>query len=333
MSERRLKLLMAALAIGILVYVGLRVATDGGEPPSEPLTLESAGVETLDSVIVESAEDTVRLRGGEGWAVNGREAVADAGETLQNALQDARVGQLVSRNPENHDRLGVAEGQGHLARFYVGDTARLSLILGDAAGGFGDAYVRRAGDDEVHVLEGTLVNLLRRGVEDWRNKEILATAREDVQAIEFAYPEETFRAVRDSAAWRLEPGGVEVRSDAIAPLLSQLVNLRALGFAADSVADGLDWTAATARVRVVGPGGSDLAELSFLAREENGYFARRSDKPVVYTVSQFTGDQILKKRDELIADGADASDASESEGAEEGASEAGAGASERNEGG
>jgi hypothetical protein len=244
----------------------------------------------------------VRLaRAGGGWTVNGLEAVADVGATLESALDDARIGALASRNPENHERLGVAEGQGHRVSFFAGGRPQLEIVLGESTSGAGGRYVRRAGEDEVHVLRGNLVGLVRRGVDEWREKEILPAHADSIGRIEYVYPDTSFAVARDTAGWRLEPGGFTARAEEVAGILNQLAGLRALGFAEDTVADGLDWESPTARLRVLGVDGTELGTVMFLEREEPGYFVRRADKPTVYTVSRFAGERILRRPTELIA--------------------------------
>jgi len=300
MSDRLLKILILALGALLLAWVVARsVATRGGGPEPAGFELAAAAALELDSVLIEAADQTVRLRAGDGWTVNGHEAIADAGESLKRALEEARVGGLVSRNPENHARLGVTEMTGRRLTVYAGGSAQLALIIGERARGFDQAYVRRIGEDEVYRLSGTLIGLARRAVDDWRDKEILAASREDIQRVEFTYPDQSFTLVRDSIAWHLEPSGAAVQSGVVSSLLGQLAGLRAIGFAADSVADTLSWDPPTARLRVQGPGGAQLGELIFLDRDDVGYYLRRAGAPVVYTLNSYTGEQILKREEDL----------------------------------
>ncbi|UCF21030.1 MAG: DUF4340 domain-containing protein [Gemmatimonadota bacterium] len=301
MSDRLLKTLAAALALLVIAWgVARLVSSRGGGPESAPFGLTAGTEPELDSVVVAGAADTVRLVAGDGWTVNEHEALPDAGESLGQALESAQLGALVSRNPENHERLGVTGAKGRRLTVYAGGETRLSLIIGGRADVFDRSYVRREGDDEVYTLQGSLVNLANRKVDDWRNKEILNANRGDMQRIELAYAEDTVVLVRDSAGWSLEPGSAVAEPGAMEPLLSQLANLRAIGFAADSIADTLSWATPTGRVRVLGPGGAELAELVFLEREEGiGYFVRRGGSPVVYTISAYTGESILKREEDL----------------------------------
>ena len=301
MSDRLLRYLVGALAILAAAWgVARFVSGRGGGGESAHFDLATSAQLALDSVVVESLDGTVRLRSGDGWTVNGYEAVADAGESLKRALEQAEIGALVSRNPENHERLGVMEGKGRRLTVYAGGSEQLSLYIGGRADVFDRAYARRIGDDPVYTLQGTLVNLANRGVDDWRSKEILSVVRGDIQRIEFTYPEESFSLARDSLTWRIEPVGGAADENKVASLLSQLATLRAVSFAAQAAADTLAWDPAAARLRVLGPGASILGDLTFLKREaEVGFFLRRAGSPVVYTISSYTGGEILKREADL----------------------------------
>lgn len=310
MRDRQLKLLVGALVILVVAYVGARLTAGGGDSASADFELAMAEGSAIDSVVITAPAAEIRLRSGEGWTVNGHEALPETGESLERALEQARVGQLVSRNPENHGRMGVTAEAGRHVTVYSGGGPRVELIIGDRGQGFDQAYVRRTGEDEVYMLQGNLVSLASRRVDDWRDREILAAERDDIQRIEYEYPEESFALVRDSAAWTLEPEGAELQETDVSGLLTQLSGLRAIGFAADSVTDTLTWEPPTARVTVYGPGEARLGELELLDRGDVGYYARRAGSPVVYTLSSYSGDQIVKRREDLLP---------EAEGDEEGA--------------
>ncbi len=300
MSDRILKILLSAL--GVLV-VGWAIATfatrRGDAPESAPFDLASAAEAQLDSVVVIGATDTIRLHGGAAWTVNGKEAIPEAGRSLSHALEAARIGQLASRSPANHERLGVGERSGRRVTFYAEDSVELDLIIGGKQT-FDQSYVRRAGDDEVYVLRGSLVNLANRGVNEWRNKQILTALRGDIYGIEIDRPEELYSLRRDTTGWHLEPAGVEVDDLAVSSMLNQLSGLTALGFVPDTVADTLTWEPLAGRVRLAGPGGAPLGDLQLYEREDNtGYYVRRSDSPVVFTLSNLSGDQILTPLEEL----------------------------------
>ncbi|HSG81456.1 MAG TPA: DUF4340 domain-containing protein [Gemmatimonadota bacterium] len=305
MSDRLVKTLVGALVLLILAWLAARfIVQRGAETRSGSFQL-AAAADAIDSIVVTTSGDTVRLRAGEPWTVNGYEALPETGYSLQQALQEAQVGQRVSRNPENHPRMGVSDDEGRRFTVYSGDGARVTLIVGGRAGAFDEYYVRRAGDDDVYIVKGSLVNLANRGADDWRDREIFSAERTSVQRLEYAYPDETFALVRDSAAWRLAPSGAEAEIGTVSTLLSQLTALRAIGFAADSASAALNWEEAAPRLRVVGPEGAELGQLLFLENPDVGYFVRRAGSPVVYTLSSYTGDQIVVRPADLAAGSAE----------------------------
>jgi hypothetical protein len=147
-----------------------------------------------------------------------------------------------------------------------------------------------------------------RGPDDWRDKSILQSAREDIQRLEYDYPDESFALELAPTGWTIEPSGATADPSFVNSTLSQLAGLRAIGFAADSVIPTLGWDSLTAELRVLGPGDIVLGELLFMKREDEqgvGYYVRRAGSPVVYTLSTFSGDQILKREAAYIGEAED----------------------------
>lgn len=300
MSDRLLKVLAGALVL-LLAAWGLASLISGRDEGAVSASFELAADSGLaiDSVIIVAPTGDVRLQAGDGWTVNGYEAIPETGDLLRRALAEAEVGQLVSRNPDNHERLGVTEADGRKVTVYGDGAVRFTLIVGNRGQAMQSAYARRPGDDEVYALQGNLVNLVNRAVDAWRDRKIIAADRDAIQRIECAYGDTVFTLARDSAGWRIEPSGAAVQDGAVSAMLGQLANLSAVGFAADSVADTLTWEPPSARMRVVGLGGAELGNLVFLDREAVGYYVRRAGSPVVYEISSYTGDQILKRENDL----------------------------------
>ncbi len=137
MSDRLVKILVGVLAALLVGYGIGRLATGRSSAPrASSLSLAQIAEADLDSaIIVTDDEETVRLRAGERWTVNGYEAIEQAGESLKRALETGEIGQIAARNPENHERLGVADGQGYRVSFYSGGEERLTLIIGEKGGG------------------------------------------------------------------------------------------------------------------------------------------------------------------------------------------------------
>jgi hypothetical protein len=309
MSDRILKVLVGALAVLIVAWLGARlIASLGGEAESAEFELASLSEAEIDSVVIVSSEGMVHLVAGEAWTVNGYDATTEAGETLTRALGQSRIGNLVGRNPENHARLGVTDEAGRTVTVYPRGGSPVPFIVGGQTQVLNQSYVRRPDEDEVYTLQGSLVTLVGRGPDDWRDKSILQSAREDIQRLEYDYPDESFALELAPTGWTIEPSGATADPSFVNSTLSQLAGLRAIGFAADSVIPTLGWDSLTAELRVLGPGDFVLGELLFMKREDEqgvGYYVRRAGSPVVYTLSTFSGDQILKREAAYIGEAED----------------------------
>ena len=306
MSDRILKYLVGALVLLIVAWLGAKtIAGLGGEAANAPFDLASLTDAEIDSVVIASPDGIVHLVAGDGWTVNGYDATAEAGETLTRALGQARTGNLVGRNPENHVRLGVTDAAGRTVTVYPAGSSPVSFIVGEQTQVLNQSYVRQPKEDEVYTLRGSLVTLVSRGADDWRDKSILQAAREDMQRLEYDYPDESFALELVPTGWTIQPSGTMADPTFVNSTLSQLAGLRAIGFAADSVIPTLAWDSATAELRVLGPGDFVLGELVFKKREEVqgvGYYVRRVGSPVVYTLSTFSGDQILKRESAFVGE-------------------------------
>ena len=304
MSDRLLKSLLIVLAVLVAAWAAVRfLGGDRDEPQSAPFSLGSSATLTFDSVIIASSEDTLRLlRAGEVWTVNGYEALAETGASLKRALEQGNVGPLVSRNPENHERLGVSESAARQMTFYSGGALQLKLFIGRRGRAYDQAYVRRDDEDETYTLRGSLISLASRGVDDWRDKIIVEFDRGMVERVELDYPGESLAVNREDAGWRIEPSGAAADSGEVSNMLTLLAGLRAIGFAADAVADTLSWEPPTGRVRIVGFGGAELGDLVFLDRGDVGAYVRWAGSPVVYTISTHIANQILKHEEHLVRD-------------------------------
>ena len=309
MSDRILEYLVGALVLLIVAWLVARVVSGlGGEAESAPFDLASLSDAEIDSVVIASSEGVIHLVASDAWTVNGYDATAEAGATLTRALGQARTGNLVGRNPENHARLGVTEAAGRTVTVYPAGSSPVSFIVGEQTQVLNQSYVRQPEEDEVYTLQGSLVTLVSRGPDDWRDKGILQAAREDIQRLEYDYPDESFALELAPTGWTIEPSGTAADPASVNNTLSQLARLRAIGFAADSVIPTLTWDSLTAKLRVLGPGDFVLGELMFKKREEEqgvGFYIRRVGSPVVYTLSTFSGDQILKRASAFVGEAED----------------------------
>jgi hypothetical protein len=167
-----------AIALGSLMvlWIGLRVLQGTGRAEDTTLPLPDIDRATVDTITIARPGDTIRLtRTGDAWLVNGWPAAPDvAGELLDAVSDTAATSELVAQSAATHDRLGVDSAQARVLAIRAGETEVLTWMVGKRGANFASAYVRRPGRSNVFQLRGRLVDLVDRGVDEWRDRRILA---------------------------------------------------------------------------------------------------------------------------------------------------------------
>jgi hypothetical protein len=266
MSEKTLRAIYSTVAVLVAIYVlTLLIGRDSaraadGEGRALVRALEQLGKGELVSIRIDGpgSTDSVELvRAPDGsWTANGYPADSGAVARLQNALATSRVGHLASANPQNHRRLGVAED----STWYIevrrrGRPEPVRLLLGAHGPVYPSAYVRLVGSDEVYLLNGGLVNSVRRAAVDWRDRVVLRVDTAAVQRLVVTRDSVSYTLERgDSARWTL--GVFVVDSGKVAELLGELARLEAQAFPLDTAATLGE---ATRSVLALGAAGDTLA--------------------------------------------------------------------------
>lgn len=225
MSERTLKQLVGALAVVAGLWLVASLVTGGGGAIDAPTALS----ETFDGVDATSVtavrfiqpEDTVELRPDAGrWRVNGWQA--DSGNVARffAAIAETSVTDLMATNPANHDRMGVSADSARTLEIDI-DGATRSLVVGHEGPRFSTAYARLPGEDEVYLLEGGIRAHLVRGLDDWRNRRVVAIDTSAVTRITVRRDDDVFTLLRGDSAWTFDDGG-EAVSRQVQSILSEL---------------------------------------------------------------------------------------------------------------
>ena len=233
MSEHTLKRLVGALAIAVLLWVVTSLLAEGGG--SMGASGDIAGFfEGMD----ESSIDVLRLNASDGaielrredaaWTANGFRADEAAVDRLLGLLPDVEIGDLAATNPANHDRMGVSRDSAATFEVDMGAETR-TLLVGKQGPRFGTAYGRLPGEDGVYLIEGDLRVHVTRGLDDWRDKEIVAVDSSRVGRIEVERDGDAYALVRGDSAWTFEGGG-EADAIQVRNILMELSSLTAAGF-------------------------------------------------------------------------------------------------------
>jgi hypothetical protein len=244
-------------------------------------------------------KEVVLGRRGDEWVVEsegGFPADTSAVFALLRGVAGARSARVVSTNPEKRvtfqvDSTGVelvvSGGGNEVSHLWVGKA--------------GTSYVRREGEDDVHVVRGLNRNQFDRH-RGFRDHTILKFDTSEVSRVTAELPEGGWELARGDTAWVVTPvSGAAAAADQtqVDTYLRTLANVTADGFA-DTVSAaeaGLDEPAYRFAVRFLNGAETSLALGD--STTTNQFYAGRPDRDAVYLVAKWRLTQLNKKVTDL----------------------------------
>lgn len=304
MSERHVKIIFGVLAALVAAWAGVEFAGGDGDGGGGELGL-AAAVDRPPSVVrvYRAGGDSVRLElTGDSARVNGFPADSTGAASLFAALDTARTDELVSRNPDNHGRLGVAAAAADSVVVGPPGSTAFTFLLGSS--GRGGRFVRRPGHDRVYLLEGPAATNLGRSEQGWRDRTVAALDTARVARLALERGGERSVLVREGEGWRFAGGGAADTSQ-VETLLGELSDLRASGdVPADSVVDAADFSAPDATLRTFasadGNGSPTLTLRGVSTGEDGPYLVRRADTPWTWALAGYQRDRVFPARTDLV---------------------------------
>lgn len=298
MSEATLKRLLIAVAVLVVVYAGVRVASavtrpgPGGGALDDALSAFRAD-SLLGAVTTSPSGEQVELRrDGTRWTANGYPVDSVAADRLVRAADSMAVEDLVARSPESHSRLGVKTDSTWRVELR-GRRDTLQLLVGGAGRVYRNSYVRLPDADNVYEVSGDLRNTLAMPLADWRDKTIASTDTAEVKRIVVERNRERYEVVRSDTAWHL--GATPANRTRVDAMLMELSHFGATGFPPDSAAfSGRE----TRRVTALGANGDTLARIEF-AGDSTAWLARTAGGPSLFQAAPYRVDRLTPPRAEV----------------------------------
>jgi len=304
-SARALKTLVAALGISVVLWILVRLTSGVEAPAAVPSGLSEVfgpdPVVDWDRVRLSGADRTpVELRREAGrWRVEGVGADSALVERFVTALSAARALEVVATNPANHERMGVGPGSADTL-VLTRDGREWTVLLGTRGTRTGTMFVRLPDDDDVYLLDRDLSAHVRRDVEGWRDRRVVAldTARVGGVEVEREGAGRGFSLVRADSSWTLGEGGALADSTAVRNLLSELSDLTASGFLA--AGDSLAALPRAASAVVLGEGGDTLTVLE-VGSGDDARWVRVLGDSTLYRIPGFRADRLVPDETTLRA--------------------------------
>ena len=299
--------LIVLVAIGLAGLIVRVISAESDEVVLSGLLPIAPDVTTRITIHSNETGGEARLvRIGDLWTVENAGVFVPKLNAFWAAVFDIDGAQLIGTNPDNHERIGVAEDQGTLISFFLEDFIQEQFILGKWTPGARLCYLRRPGKPEVYGIEcpGPASDVFDPEPDGWRDPIVVAIPRDEVESISFVYPDEEFVVKISDDEWVVAKGGEEKPADLflLNNVLTVLEVVFAGGFADEAEAQELKFDLPDAFVRVVTRKGANTptTSLRFLEREDGTYYLKTPTKRTVFIMDSIIGRALLLKSEDLI---------------------------------
>jgi hypothetical protein len=213
----------------------------------------------VDRIILQQSQNRYEfeLNDGRWYLRDSRNRPADsmAVKNVLNAAAEMKVGTIISQNPERQQEFMVDSLNGNLAQFYTGERLLSQIIIGKMSPDFSSSYVRIPGASEVYLAPGQLSFNFSRQRAQWLDRTILALKPENINEVEFIYPDRAYRIRRDSTRWIVakKPYTEAVETDSLktAGFLNRLSRLSANEFPTADESGSIDFQSPLLTLRIV----------------------------------------------------------------------------------
>lgn len=293
MNKNTLILAGILLALVIIAFVLLQRPGETSLTESERDLLIEIDSTSVNSINIISRTSSITLvRTGTEWFLN-HPVHARADQSLVGTfLREASrlsVHSVVSNRPEKHSIFQV-DSTGTSVTFFRESGDSVSITLGKFGPSFADVYARRAGSNDVVLMNASFMYTVNRSAKEWRDHSILQMPAENIQEIDFQYGDTTFTLAWKDSVWMI--GTFQVQESAAKGLIRALSSLRADDFL-DTVLP-----AKAKHVAAVTVSGVSIQWYQSPANER--YLVQTSSSPQWYQVDQWKAQQVLKRKRDLI---------------------------------
>ncbi len=309
--------LIAMIAIGLAGLV-VRVVSSG----SDEVVLSGLlpiSQDVVNRIVIRTEEGSTsevtleRVRDGDVWTIDNQLAFVPKMDLFWTAVADIESGaQLIAMNPKNHQRMGVAEGQGTVVSFFLGTSILEKLIIGKWTPEVGLCYVRRSGKDDVYGIPcpapASASEIFDPEPTGWLDPIIVSIPRNEVESVTFTYPDNEFVIRLTDGDWVVADETQEEPADLIQvdTVLRVLELVFADGFAAEEEARGLNFDTPTAMVRIVTTSDASVptTRLRILRRDDLSYYLKTPARATVFIVDRNLIDLLLRTKNDFSTSGA-----------------------------
>lgn len=293
MNKNTLILTGILLVLAIIAFLLLQRPGESSLAESAKDLLVDVDSASVNSINIISPTSSITLvRTGTEWflhqPIHARADQSFVGNFLRDASKLA-IQSVISSRPDKHSLFQV-DSAGTKVTFFGGSGDSISFILGKYGPSFADVYARRAGANDVVLINAGILYTVNRPAKEWRDHTILQLPAEMIQEIDFRYGDTTFTLAWKDSSWMI--GTNPVQETTARGLISALSNLRADDF--------LDTAPPAKSKQIAEVNVSGVSIRWYRSPADERYLVQTSSSPQWYQVNQWKAQQVLKRKKDLI---------------------------------
>ncbi|MBI5414953.1 DUF4340 domain-containing protein [Candidatus Peregrinibacteria bacterium] len=238
--KKHTNLILAAIFAVLLVLStyslwGLYVFPKTENSGVSEITLGNTSLSDVDTIVISdtSSEKSFTKKDG-AWNVNEFLASESELKKIFDSFSSREVQDLASKNPNNHEKFGVAEGKSIVFAMEKKGEVLWKFLIGNPGKEPQTFYIRKGGSDNVYLAKGNLREILSRNVDAWRDKKIVEIDRNTIAKVILEKGKDilTIEKSADGSTWAVSDGNQQKAFDGekVQKFFDALSPLEASGF-------------------------------------------------------------------------------------------------------
>jgi hypothetical protein len=309
-SMKKEYIFLAIVIVVLVLYLVLRNQDKTHYSLPELENIEISGISRL-VVTLPDSSITLEKRDND-WVIQpyGFPAAGNKLETMLKSIEDFELTDLVSQS-KNYNRYDLSPEKRIGLEIYSDEKLVRMLSIGKTASTYRHTYVLLNDNPDVYQCQSNIRRDFDIEIKDLRDRSVLSFSRSAVNGVDIAYPGDTLNIVKaefapgDTAGvdmgeagqiyWRTTRGE-RVDGKAFDKLVGAVNNLKCTGYINNKKKE--DFTDPIYTISLDAPAESSLS--IFEMTEDNKYPALSSQNDYPFLISKWKGEQIMKKREDLL---------------------------------
>ena len=141
-----------------------------GSPAPSGFDFSTLEKDKINKIVIKNAdEEKVLVKEGGSWKIGGFEVSSAEIDRFFEALTGLEIGELVSKNPENHANFGLGEGEG-ITLVLSGGNKSATFVIGRVGPARDSFYIKRKDGEQIYSARGNLRSQLLQDSSQWQVK-------------------------------------------------------------------------------------------------------------------------------------------------------------------